>query len=160
MCPLKLGAFCNSVENHDLHGINRRPNVCIKARANGRCWPLLSLAITLWAILAASAAWAQMAPFHAGVTRISVSGEDRFDTFVWYPTDAEEIPWQGGPFSIPTAAIESVCSVPVSCFVERLDLPLSAMSCRSLPPSRGHSNGGYVQTADLRGQMVLVSRHA
>lgn len=60
---------------------------------------ILSLAITLLTILAASTAWAQTA-FHAGVTRISVSDEDRFDTFVWYPTDAEEIPWQAGPFPI------------------------------------------------------------
>ena len=61
---------------------------------------ILSLAIALLTIFAASTAWAQTAPFHAGVTRISVSDEDRFDTFVWYPTDAVEIPWQAGPFPI------------------------------------------------------------
>ena len=61
---------------------------------------VLFLAIALLTLCVASTAWSQTAQFHAGVTRISVTGEDRLDTFIWYPTETQEIPWQAGPFPI------------------------------------------------------------
>jgi predicted dienelactone hydrolase len=50
-----------------------------------------------------SPVWAQTATFHAGIARISVSTEEAFDTLVWYPTQAEEVPWQAGPFATPAS---------------------------------------------------------
>lgn len=39
--------------------------------------------------------------FHAGIARPSVTGEKPFDMLVWYPTEADEVPWQAGPFTMP-----------------------------------------------------------
>jgi predicted dienelactone hydrolase len=42
-------------------------------------------------------------PFRAGVARLSVAAATPFDVLVWYPTQAEEVPWQTGDFSIPAS---------------------------------------------------------
>jgi predicted dienelactone hydrolase len=39
-------------------------------------------------------------PFHAGITRITVQDTVPFDTLIAYPTDAAEVPFQAGPFTI------------------------------------------------------------
>ena len=38
--------------------------------------------------------------FHAGVARPSVTGEKPFEMLVWYPTEADEVAWQAGPFTM------------------------------------------------------------
>jgi hypothetical protein len=50
-----------------------------------------------------SAVWAQTATFHAGIARVSVPTEEAFETLIWYPTQAEEVPWQAGPVAIPAS---------------------------------------------------------
>jgi predicted dienelactone hydrolase len=67
-------------------------------------------AITLLMTCPISAAWAQTAPFHAGIARIPVSAEEAFDTLVWYPTQAKEVPWQAGPFATPASRDAAVAS--------------------------------------------------
>lgn len=49
------------------------------------------------------AACGQTGPLHAGVTRFSIDTLAPFDTLVWYPTEAEEVPWRSGPFLIPAS---------------------------------------------------------
>ncbi|CCV15914.1 alpha/beta fold hydrolase [Mesorhizobium sp. STM 4661] len=60
----------------------------------------LSFIVSFLIVFSVSMAWAQPVPFHAGIARISVPAEEPFDTFVWYPTRAEEVPWQAGPFTV------------------------------------------------------------
>jgi predicted dienelactone hydrolase len=43
---------------------------------------------------------AQAQLFRAGVSRITVGGDTPFDVLVWYPTQAQKVPWQAGPFQI------------------------------------------------------------
>lgn len=50
-----------------------------------------------------TAAGAETASFHAGITRISIAARTPFDALIWYPTQSEEHPWQVGPFSIPAS---------------------------------------------------------
>jgi predicted dienelactone hydrolase len=44
---------------------------------------------------------AETKTYPAGVVRSSVMGEAPFDMLVWYPTDAPELEWQAGPFTMP-----------------------------------------------------------
>jgi len=48
------------------------------------------------------AAGAETPPFHAGVARPAVTGTggSPFETLVWYPTEAKEVAWQAGPFTM------------------------------------------------------------
>ena len=48
-----------------------------------------------------SLAGAEAPGFRAGVARPSAAGEAAFEMLVWYPTEAEEVPWQAGPFPMP-----------------------------------------------------------
>jgi len=64
---------------------------------------ILFLTIALLIACVVSTSSAQTTTFHAGIARISVSAEEPFDTLVWYPTQAEEVPWQVGPFAIPAS---------------------------------------------------------
>lgn len=61
---------------------------------------VLILALTILLTCFVSVVWARPLPFHAGVARITVSADEPFDVFVWYPTQAEEVAWQVGPFPI------------------------------------------------------------
>lgn len=66
--------------------------------------PLRALCLTLlFLVMAATTALADTAPFHAGITRITVAARTPFDALIWYPTQTEEHPWQVGPFSIPAS---------------------------------------------------------
>lgn len=58
--------------------------------------------IMLLALLAADymTANATSLAFRAGVVRISVSDTEPLEAVVWYPTDAPEVPWQAGPFTV------------------------------------------------------------
>ena len=67
---------------------------------------ILFLTIALLIACVVSTSSAQTTTFHAGIARISVSAEEPFDTLVWYPTQAEEVPWQVGPFAIPARAFD------------------------------------------------------
>lgn len=55
---------------------------------------------------------AQPASFHAGIVRIAVPAEQPFDTFVWYPTQNDEIPWKAGPFTISARLKAEVATGP------------------------------------------------
>lgn len=44
---------------------------------------------------------AETPTFHAGVARPSITGEAPFEMLVWYPTEADEVAWQAGPFTMP-----------------------------------------------------------
>jgi predicted dienelactone hydrolase len=46
-------------------------------------------------------ALARADPFHAGISRLTVRASAPFDALVWYPTDAEETPWDSNGFQIP-----------------------------------------------------------
>lgn len=70
----------------------------------------LFLAVTLLLIGPISTVLAEAEPFHAGVVRISVVTEVPFDVLVWYPTKAEEVPWQAGPFPIPASHNAAIAS--------------------------------------------------
>jgi len=57
-------------------------------------------------ILTVRPAMAEAPSFHAGIARPTVTGPDLageapFDILVWYPTEADEIAWQAGPFPMP-----------------------------------------------------------
>jgi len=59
------------------------------------------MAILLVFIGLAIAAYGQATPWRAGIIRLTVNTQVPFDVLVWYPTYAEEVPWQAGPFTIP-----------------------------------------------------------
>ena len=61
----------------------------------------LVLLTTMLLVASVSGAWADTKPFHAGISRISVTGDPGFDVLVWYPTQAEEAPWQMADYPIP-----------------------------------------------------------
>lgn len=63
----------------------------------------LLLALMLLLFIPVSNAKTSMDSFHAGIARVTVSARVPFDVLVWYPTQAEEIPWQMGPFPIPAS---------------------------------------------------------
>jgi predicted dienelactone hydrolase len=68
-----------------------------------RCVAVHSRALFLvLALLVAGASSAQADPqrFHAGIARIKVQDVVPFDAVVVYPTDAGEVPFQDGPFTI------------------------------------------------------------
>lgn len=50
-----------------------------------------------------SAASGEAAQLHVGITRFSVADAAPFDVLVWYPTEAEEVPWRTGPFVVPAS---------------------------------------------------------
>jgi predicted dienelactone hydrolase len=56
------------------------------------------LAFAILATCSVSTAWAKPTAFHAGVTQITVSADTSFGSWIWYPTQAEEVPWHSGPF--------------------------------------------------------------
>jgi predicted dienelactone hydrolase len=63
----------------------------------------LFLAAILLFIVPVSTALSATESFYAGITRISVPTDVPFDMLVWYPTQAEEVPWQADPFTIPAS---------------------------------------------------------
>src|SRR5260221_12480749 len=68
------------------------------------------------AVAASSPASADPPSFRAGVARITVQDVEPFDALVWYPTEAPEIAWQAGPFTIEAsrdAAIATGARFPV-----------------------------------------------
>jgi predicted dienelactone hydrolase len=46
---------------------------------------------------------AETPTFHAGIARPSVTGEAPFEMLIWYPTEADEVAWQAGPFMMPAS---------------------------------------------------------
>jgi predicted dienelactone hydrolase len=64
---------------------------------------MLLIVVTLLFFASVSPVFARIEPFHAGIIRLSVPAEVQFDTLVWYPTDADEVSWQAGPFLIPAS---------------------------------------------------------
>jgi predicted dienelactone hydrolase len=64
---------------------------------------VLFLAVTLLLIVPMSAALSETEPFHAGIARIAVAAEVPFDALVWYPTNAEELPWETDSYPIPAS---------------------------------------------------------
>lgn len=46
---------------------------------------------------------AETPTFHAGVARLSITSGTPLDMLVWYPTEADEMAWQAGPFTMPAA---------------------------------------------------------
>lgn len=70
----------------------------------------LFLAAPLLLIAPVSTALGESESFHAGIARISVPADVPFDMLVWYPTQAEEVPWQVGPFSIPASQNAAIAS--------------------------------------------------
>ena len=54
----------------------------------------------LLAAVSLSSAAAETQPYHAGIARLLVQGNDPFSVLVWYPSLAEEAEWQQGPFPI------------------------------------------------------------
>ncbi|BBO13918.1 dienelactone hydrolase [Bradyrhizobium sp. TM102] len=58
------------------------------------------LFLMLALLFAGTSVEADAQPFHAGVTRITVSDVVPFDTLVAYPTDVTEVPFQDGPYTI------------------------------------------------------------
>lgn len=57
--------------------------------------------VLLLMLLGAGGACAEGTRARAGIIRLTVEAATPFDALVWYPTEAEELPWQAGPFSIP-----------------------------------------------------------
>ncbi|SDP85571.1 hypothetical protein [Phyllobacterium sp. OV277] len=72
----------------------------------------LFLAFTILATCSISTVWAKAAPFRAGIARITVSASTPFDTLVWYPTQAEEVAWQIGPFPIAASRDAPIAAGP------------------------------------------------
>ncbi len=58
--------------------------------------------VIVFALLVAGTlcAHADSQPFHAGITRVAVHDIVPFDALIAYPTDAAEVPFQAGPFTI------------------------------------------------------------
>ncbi|MEI6114619.1 MAG: hypothetical protein WCP99_08615 [Burkholderiales bacterium] len=46
------------------------------------------------------AVFGETGTFRAGIIRASVAAETPFEILVWYPTLADEKPWQAGPFTV------------------------------------------------------------
>jgi predicted dienelactone hydrolase len=72
------------------------------------------LLVLVLAVAASSPASAD--PFRAGVTRITVQDVEPFNALIWYPTDAPEVAWQSGPFTIEAsrdAAIATGARFPI-----------------------------------------------
>ncbi|WP_439597475.1 alpha/beta hydrolase family protein [Falsiroseomonas sp.] len=63
--------------------------------------PAFRLIALLLLLAIPSLAGAETPGFRAGVARPSATGEAPFEMLVWYPTEAEEVPWQTGPFPMP-----------------------------------------------------------
>jgi predicted dienelactone hydrolase len=55
-------------------------------------------------------AHADSQPFHAGITRVAVHDIVPFDALIAYPTDATEVPFQAGPFTIAAARDAPIAS--------------------------------------------------
>jgi len=51
----------------------------------------------------AAAADGNTGSWHAGIARLTVNDDMPFDILVWYPTQADEVPWQAGPFTMPAS---------------------------------------------------------
>jgi predicted dienelactone hydrolase len=49
-------------------------------------------------------------PFHAAVVRVTVQDAVPFDTLIAYPTDAAEVPFQAGPFTIAASRDAPIAS--------------------------------------------------
>lgn len=64
------------------------------------------------ALLVAGTSSAQADPqrFHAGITRITVQDVVPFDALVAYPTDAAEVPFQDGPYTIAASRDSPIAS--------------------------------------------------
>lgn len=45
--------------------------------------------------------------FNAGISRLTVAGDQPFDTLVWYATDAPEAPWRINAYPIPATRATS-----------------------------------------------------
>jgi len=71
---------------------------------------LVSLAIAFLLLATVSTAFSEPPPFRAGVVRLSVTTVMPFDVLVWYPSQADEKPWQAGPFTIPVSRSAAVAS--------------------------------------------------
>jgi predicted dienelactone hydrolase len=54
----------------------------------------------------------QAQPFHAGITRIAVQADPVFETYIWYPTQAEETHWNVRPFSLPATHDAEIATGP------------------------------------------------
>jgi len=63
----------------------------------------LRLIVGLFFLGPMTAAFGEAASFHAGIVRAAVTAETPFEMLVWYPTQADEVPWQVGPFTIPAS---------------------------------------------------------
>jgi predicted dienelactone hydrolase len=76
--------------------------------------------LTIFLLVAGtSSALANPQQFHAGVTRITVKDGIPFDALVAYPTDAAEVPFQDGPYTVAAsrdAPIASGARFPVVLF--------------------------------------------
>jgi predicted dienelactone hydrolase len=72
-------------------------------RLRGSPVRLLAFVLALLVIGPASTALGDPPAFRAGIARITVAADVPFDVLVWYPTPAEEVPWQVGPFPIPAS---------------------------------------------------------
>jgi len=69
-----------------------------------------TLALLATGMACALAEHAGPRPFHAGMTRITVQDAVPFDTLVAYPTDATEVPFQDGPYTIAASRDAPIAS--------------------------------------------------
>jgi predicted dienelactone hydrolase len=80
---------------------------------------IATLALLATGMACARAEQAAPPPFHAAMTRITVQDAVPFDALVAYPTDAAEVPFQDGPYTIAAsrdAPIASGARFPVVLF--------------------------------------------
>ncbi len=57
-----------------------------------------------------SAGVSEAQPYHVGIARITVAADAPFDALIWYPTQAEEVPWRAGPFLGPATLNAAIAS--------------------------------------------------
>lgn len=72
----------------------------------------LLLLATLLCCAPVSKASADADPYHAGISRITVSAGAPFDALVWYPTTAAEVTWDTGSFTVPATHDAPIASGP------------------------------------------------
>lgn len=72
----------------------------------------LFLAAVLLLIGPISAVFGQTPQFRAGISRIAVPAVTPFDVLVWYPTLAEEVPWQADRFTISASQNAAIAPGP------------------------------------------------
>ncbi|MBA8879689.1 alpha/beta hydrolase family protein [Phyllobacterium myrsinacearum] len=70
------------------------------------------LAFAILATCFVSMAWSKPTAFRAGVTRVTISANNSSDTWIWYPTEAEEVAWHSGPFPIEASRDAPVAAGP------------------------------------------------